>query len=260
MASTPWVDRRGAKRTVEMQVLVLGFPRTGTTSIQAALRLLGYHDIHHMRSMYENPAEADMWVEAINARFFGRGTPYGRAEWDQLLGHCQAVTDAPSMLFSADLIAAYPEAMVVLQNRNIDKWWMSYVGSIGTLHTNLGFRLAQVLDPALRKFVSAQRLVLSALLGPVVTEEGAKARFTDHYNGVRMLVPKERLLEYDVKDGWGPLCAFLGKDVPAGEFPRMNDTQVFTGRCSLNWRSLGYICEVCLINYDVYGICEHFTA
>ncbi|KAJ7669602.1 hypothetical protein B0H17DRAFT_1209671 [Mycena rosella] len=145
MAPTIWIDCRGAKRTVEMQVPVLGFPRTGTTSIQEVLELPGYHDVHHIRSMYENPPEADMWAEAIKARFFGCGTPV-----------------AP-----------------------------------------------------------AQNLVVPALFGPVVTEEGAKARCIEHYESLRWLVPKERLLEYEVKDGWGPLpvCAFLGKDVPAGSSP-----------------------------------------
>jgi hypothetical protein len=54
-----------------------------------ALKILGYKDVHHMEDIFANPLEAGMWTEAINARFFGQGTPYGKAEWDQLLGHCQ---------------------------------------------------------------------------------------------------------------------------------------------------------------------------
>jgi hypothetical protein len=38
-------------------------------------------------------------------------------------------------------------------------------------------------------------------------------------------VPKEKLLEFEPKDGWKPLCKFLGKDVPAGSCPRVNDAQ-----------------------------------
>ncbi|KAJ6484576.1 hypothetical protein DFH09DRAFT_1340011 [Mycena vulgaris] len=116
----------------------------------AALEMLGYAEVHHMHSVFANPPEADMWTQAINARFFGRGKLCGREEWGQPLGHCQAVTDAPSVLFAEDLIAAYPDAQ---------------------------------------------------------------------------LVPPERLLEYEVKKGWAPLCAFLGKDVPTVDFPRTNDTK-----------------------------------
>lgn len=49
--------------------------------------------------------------------------------------------------------------------------------------------------------------------------------FVDHYAHVRSVVPKERLLEFESKDGWTPLCKILGKDVPAGPYPRVNDAQ-----------------------------------
>jgi hypothetical protein len=42
------------------------------------------------------------------------------------------------------------------------------------------------------------------------------------------LVPSEKLLEFNVKEGWGPLCSFLGKRVPEGRlFPRQNDAEQF---------------------------------
>lgn len=38
-------------------------------------------------------------------------------------------------------------------------------------------------------------------------------------------VPAERLLVYDVKQGWEPLCEFLGVEPPKDEpFPHLNDT------------------------------------
>lgn len=47
--------------------------------------------------------------------------------------------------------------------------------------------------------------------------------YITHYSHVRHVVPKERLLEFESKDGWGPLCEFLGKPVPGEEYPRVND-------------------------------------
>ena len=64
-----------------------------------------------------------MWLEAIEAKFDGKGKPYGRAEFDKLLGHCQGVSDIPAILFAEELIAAYPEAKVILTNRNFDTWY-----------------------------------------------------------------------------------------------------------------------------------------
>ena len=35
-------------------------------------------------------------------------------------------------------------------------------------------------------------------------------------------VPKDQLLIFNVKDGWEPLCSFLGKDIPDKKFPHKN--------------------------------------
>jgi hypothetical protein len=58
-------------------------------AMRDALEILGYNAVHHMQSIFANPLQNEMWAEAINAKFFGRGKPYGKEEWDQLLGHCQ---------------------------------------------------------------------------------------------------------------------------------------------------------------------------
>jgi hypothetical protein len=54
-----------------------------------ALEVLGYKDAHHMLRGLSNPLEVEMWREAIEAKFHGKGKPYGREEWDQLLGRYQ---------------------------------------------------------------------------------------------------------------------------------------------------------------------------
>lgn len=57
-----------------------------------------------------------------------------------------------------------------------------------------------------------------------------KEVFKRHYEEVRSLVPPERLLEYSVKDGWGPLCEFLGEEIPYNSFPNVNDNRNFISR------------------------------
>ncbi|KAJ7891564.1 hypothetical protein B0H13DRAFT_2234827 [Mycena leptocephala] len=224
-----WVDRRGAKRTVEMKVLMLGFHRTGvsiathaTAAMRTALKMLGFNDVHYTEAVFANPPPADMWKEAINAKFSGCGTPYGRAEWDQILGHCQAVTDVPSVLFAEDL--------VILTMRDPDKWWTSFSESIGVASASLAFRFAGILDPqGLGRGAVLSLLIIDVLVGPGTTEDSAKLRFVEHCERVRKIVPKEHLLEYEVKAGWDPLCSFLHVEVPAVEFPRTNDKQMLAG-------------------------------
>jgi hypothetical protein len=56
--------------------------------------------------------------------------------------------------------------------------------------------------------------------------------FSAHRDAVKAAVPADRLLIYEVKDGWGPLCAFLDVPVPAEPFPRTNDRGEFWDRVS----------------------------
>jgi hypothetical protein len=60
------------------------------TALRIALMILGLNDVYHMVSMLnENPPDGELWVEAYEAKFEGKGKPYGREEWDKLLGHCE---------------------------------------------------------------------------------------------------------------------------------------------------------------------------
>ena len=52
--------------------------------------------------------------------------------------------------------------------------------------------------------------------------------FKRHNEEVKKHVPPERLLVYEVKEGWKPLCEFLGVAIPKEEpFPHLNDTEAF---------------------------------
>ncbi|KAJ6592784.1 P-loop containing nucleoside triphosphate hydrolase protein, partial [Mycena capillaripes] len=223
-------DRRSGMRAVPMQVLGLGFLRTGTASLRIALEMLGYKKTNHgFELLTKDGSERAMWTEAINTKFFGKGKPYERAEWDRLLGHCMAVTDVPHLLFAEELIAAYPEAKVVLTTRHPDSWWKSYEATIGSGLQNPLVAASAWLAPQTAGDMRAfWRLVFYAMFKTEdVTAEIAKARFTAYYDEVCSLVPRERLLEYRVGENWESLCTFLGKPIPAEAFPRVNDTQAF---------------------------------
>ena len=62
-----------------------------------------------------------MWQDAFAAKFDGEGE-FGKEQWDQLLGHCQAVCDWPAVAFAKELIEAYPEAKVLITTRDVDSW------------------------------------------------------------------------------------------------------------------------------------------
>ncbi len=94
-------------------------------ALVTALKQLGICDAYHGYSaIFDNPRDCEMWVEALDAKFEGKGQPYCRAQFDQLMGHCQAISDMPATCFARELIEAYPEAKVVLTLRkDVDAWY-----------------------------------------------------------------------------------------------------------------------------------------
>ncbi|KAJ7064303.1 putative NAD dependent epimerase/dehydratase [Mycena amicta] len=224
-------------RQVPLEVLVLGFCRTGTASMRSALSMLGYGNAHHIGRVMSNPHELDAWNAAIDAKFVEHKT-LGRDEFDELLGEFRVVADVPGILFAQELVSAYPNALVILTTRDPDRWYTSLRATLIPMLSPSPFsiftRLACVLDPrGLGRFIPFARRTLELVLGPeplhALNKDKATAtrRYTAYNDHIRRLVPTERLLEYEVgRDGWEPLCAFLGKDVPSGiEFPHRNDTQ-----------------------------------
>lgn len=73
----------------------------------------------------------------------------------------------------------------------------------------------------------AYRTIVEQTMGGDDGAENAKRRFLANADEVRSAIPKKRLLEFEVAQGWEPLCAFLGVPVPDRPFPRSNDRQAF---------------------------------
>ena len=124
------INRRECRRVVPMRVLALGLGRTGTASLRTALKQLGFDDCYHiMSASVENPPDCLMWQDAFAAKYDGVGE-FGRAEWDKLFGHCQAVCDWPAVAFAKELVEAYPDAKVILTTRELDSWHASTMKTV----------------------------------------------------------------------------------------------------------------------------------
>jgi len=228
MAESPSTSSDGLK------IINVGLFRMGTKSMAHAYQILGFRTHHGLlEDVFDTPwtrieeaAEAT-WpsVPGGQAR-----RPFERADWDELWGsEYEAVTDLASP-FALNLIKAYPEAKVVVVQREFDSWWNSFQQQI----------LDSVMMPppmdAIGSFIfsyilknrapHAMKKVVLGLFGARTKEEcAANARrvYDAYYQEVRELVPAERRLEYRLGDGWEPLCRFLGVDVPKVDFPRVND-------------------------------------
>jgi hypothetical protein len=239
-------------RTVPMQVLAVGLPRSATESLKCALEMLGYDHCYHGWDYVTDIDYMPYWTRLCRRKHYysssrwclfpeaGKPTQLSTADFDEVLGHCRAVTDSAAAVFAYDLIQAYPDAKVVLNTRtDLDAWERSVHDNFVKLGTNPLVRLLRWFDKDfwwLYHFPFG--LTYPAIFGygwhaSIADVVPGKARQMNlqHSAMIRGAVPKERLLEWSVEDGWEPLCSFLGKDVPKDTpFPASNAGAAFNQR------------------------------
>ncbi|KAJ9667466.1 hypothetical protein H2201_002335 [Coniosporium apollinis] len=258
MTSQPrLIDRDTSTRTKPMRLLVLGLCRTGTSSMYAALEQLGYTP-HHMKECMKNPQSLRYWSEAARIRYFDApGAPYGRDEFDKLLGEYDAVTDCPSAFFATDLMRAYPEAKVILTVRPPHKWHASMLATIWEAYTWRSMHILSYLDPF---FVGTNFEFLNVFFRQLCNNDPGQAMidgYERHNEEVRRAAKElgREFLEYDVVQGWGPLVEFLGVEKPEGEFPNVNDSKHFVGtlRMMRNFRIMVVLAKA-LVPVAVAGL------
>jgi hypothetical protein len=108
------------KRTPEMDMALraigAGLGRTGTLSLKLALeRLLGV-PCYHMRELFAHPEHVPVWHGAA------LGT---MPDWPEFFAGHGAAVDSPAAYFWPELLAAFPEALVLLSVRDAESWWRS---------------------------------------------------------------------------------------------------------------------------------------
>ena len=197
--------------------------------MQVALETLGYKPTYHGYTPLSHIDDCAKWIRAFEAKYHRRGPPFTRDDWDDLLGNYHAVTDAPAICFAEELIKAYPEAKVVLVERDIERWYQSFEVLIREMYNPL-VSVLQVLDPqligpiaSLYYYVYKDRKGFCRTDSKEELQATARTLYREHYAHVRQLCPKERLLNFRLEDGWGPLCDFLGREKPEVPFPRVNE-------------------------------------
>jgi hypothetical protein len=194
-----------------LQVIGAAYGRTGTTSLKLALEVLGFGKCYHFTEMLRK-WHVPQWLAAAHG---------GRIDWDAIFTEFRSTTDWPAAAYYSELAAFYPEAKVILAQRDADQWYRSIRSTIYPLRRALptwlpGFRaLARLSDS----------IIWNGTFGGKLTDrDHAIAVYELHNRAVRAAIPSSRLLVFDVRDGWAPLCEFLGVPVPQGvAFPHSND-------------------------------------
>jgi hypothetical protein len=201
-----------------MRVIGAGFGRTGTLSFKRALEDLGYGPTYHMQEVMRRPSHIDRWYRYART---------GEADWDDLFSGFGSGVDYPVSCVWEELASHFPDAKVVLTVRDPQQWWASTESTIYRFRTALPAWVLRLVPITRRWLEMIDRLVWNGLFdGRVTDREHAVAVFERHIEHVRVSCPPDRLLVFDVADGWEPLCAFLDRPVPQHPFPHLNDAKV----------------------------------
>lgn len=230
-------------RTRPLHIMCLGLSRSGTESLKQALEILGCEKVYHGFNVPENPGDAIVWCRLGFAKAQGEPSDsnlFTAHSFDRVIGDCDAVTDIPCAIFGPEMLQAYPDAKVILNRRTDEEAWVRSVRSaiIPVAHS-WSFWFKSFFDAELFWI----RRTYDACFFPVFKtqhwtpdDDGlnfGKQIYREHYSRLKSALKQENrdLLEWDVRDGWAPLCEFLGKQVPLGvEFPRGNDPKEFAAR------------------------------
>jgi hypothetical protein len=204
--------------------------------MQAALDILGI-PCWHSYFLFSNVADCALWSEALDAKFHNKGTTFTRKEWDQVLGSWGGATDAPVIAFAHELQECYPEAKVLLVERDTEKWYKSFNDTVIANSWNPVLLALTRLDPWLvGPMGTMHHKWIRGWMGATSKKEmQEKARpFYEAYNAhVKAITPEGKLLVYELGSGWEPLCEFLGKPVPEVPFPKVNETEQLNEKMGL---------------------------
>jgi hypothetical protein len=192
-----------------LQVIGAGLPRTGTASLVLALNHLLGGEIHHMRVIPDHPFDlGEGWNQALRGE-----TP----DWHALFTGYIAAVDWPASHFWRELSEVYPDALVLLSVRDSAKMWWESANATFLPYARLGLAPdwphGQGLQTLLAQFAGTEDWNDTAVL---------QAAYQKHNEAVRQTIPPHRLLEWQVGDGWAPICQALGMAVPERPFPWVN--------------------------------------
>ena len=202
---------------MSLKVIGAGVGRTGTYSLKLALEILGFGPCYHMEAvMHDQSRQVPLWVSASA----------GQADWAAIYSGFNSAVDWPTATYFRELHATHPDAKFVLTDRNLQSWAESYSETIFA-----GLSARDQAPPERLAWLDMVIDVTAKAGFPLGLDKAGLARaFEAHNDAVKSAIPAEQLLIYQVKEGWAPLCAFLGLPIPETPFPRSNDREEFFAR------------------------------
>jgi len=226
---------------VEFILIGAGLPRTGTMSTYTALEIILPGKCHHMKTVFDcnTGRNNKFWPKAMDEMVSDE-------DWKEFVAaeKLSSGVDYPISYFWKDLVRIYPNAKVLLNVRDPVRWYQSVKNTIyqmcSTMTTPPYSTTIWMMSKLAGKTYVADSMksttfrICTAPVGSKYPrgmfgviedgEETAAEFFNDWKAEVIKEVPADRLLVFEAKQGWGPLCSFLGVPEPTVPFPNVNDT------------------------------------
>ena len=200
-----------------LKIIGAGLGRTGTLSLKLALEQLGFGPCYHMVEVFLHPEAVGLWMKAAE----------GNPDWDTTFNGYAATVDYPGCDFWRELAGFYPEAKVLLTVRDPDQWFESTQATIFSPES-----IKRMIAGPMAAFV--KKTAHSAFGDRIHDRDFMVEKFKQHYAEVERTIPASRLLVYEVKQGWEPLCRFLNVPVPSTPFPRKNSREEMSAMMAAN--------------------------
>ena len=197
-----------------LKVVGAGFGRTGTLSLKHALERLGVGPCYHMMEVFPRPDHVAMWHRLAFENLI---------DWDLLFRDFQATVDWPAARWWREIAAHYPDAKVLLSVRDPEAWYKSM---IDTIYQPMKWPVPDTVPEIVRlqNEMARKAILIETFDDRFEDKTYAIEVFNRHTQEVRDTIDTARLLVFDVREGWAPLCRFLEVPIPEEPFPRLNDT------------------------------------
>ena len=271
-----------------MQVIGAGLGRTGSLSLQRTLNVLHYKAFHMTTIVedFSNTFEPPFaqWGRAVASK----NTTKVHAAVSNIINlwhnhFFNATTDFPACVFYKELMAAYPDAKVILSARRSGKIWSkSFANTIGRIPGALVRATRPFMWlPPVHRFTNGILSYHTAMFQAVGMDDYATNEWVSHWplqqftasqlhsfaqahdrwnEQVIATVPADRLLVYYPGDGYAPLCTFLNiQHCPPGSPPRSGFSHSSTGfGCLITAMELVSVCLPWVVVVVVVGVlCRH---
>ena len=185
-------------------------------STKMAIERLGFGPCHHMIEVIENPAQPALWKAVAAGE---------QVNWAEVFQGYNSQVDWPGAAVWRETSIAFPDAKVLHTERPEDEWWNSFSVSIGKF---FALRPNIPLPPHIAAiFVTMADWFVKNTFDDIADRACAIAAYRRNNEEVRDTIAADRLLVFDVADGWGPLCRFLETPEPDAPFPHRNPRDEF---------------------------------